>query len=390
MPRKKLSEFRSKSLIHQTLGLDYIGWSLTKPSDVKAINGYLSYVVKVDQAVKGRFKKGLVKLDVKQKDLPRVISELFDQSYTSLIVEPFVEYASDQEKYLSISQDRRGVKLSFSNNGGVDIESKQATIETFIVDDSLDLNVLSVKLGFSEEQLKNLLDLYNTHHFVFLEINPYITQADGLKILDSAVEVDDAGQYFVEGWKDKDIRYPRTAPQSESEIEVNVLNNNSAASFNLSVLNPNGSIFLLLSGGGASVVIADEVHNAGFSKELANYGEYSGNPNTQETYIYTKQVLKLMLASNSKTKVLFIGGAVANFTDIANTFSGIIQAFSEYDKELREQSVKVFVRRGGPNQTVGLAKMNKALTDYDILGGVYGPEVSIITAINTMLKVLKK
>ena len=167
------------------------------------------------------------------------------------------------------------------------------------------------------------------------------------------------------------------------------LDANSPASFNLNVLNPDGSVFLLLSGGGASVVIADEVHNLGLGKELANYGEYSGNPNMEETYIYTSQVMKLMLASKAKNKVLFVGGAVANFTDIANTFAGIIKALDKYGDELAGQGVKIYVRRGGPRQEIGLAKIEAALRQHNLFGGVYSPKTSIPEALHTALKGLK-
>lgn len=48
-------------------------------------------------------------------------------------------------------------------------------------------------------------------------------------------------------------------------------------------------------------------------------------------------------------KVLIIGGGIANFTNVAATFKGIIRAFEEYHSVLKEQKIKIFVRRGGPN-----------------------------------------
>jgi ATP-citrate lyase beta-subunit len=119
---------------------------------------------------------------------------------------------------------------------------------------------------------------------------------------------------------------------------------------------------------------------------LANYGEYSGNPTSHEAYIYTAEVLKLLIASSSPQKVLFIGGAVANFTDIASTFAGVIKAIAEYADELSIQKVKVFVRRGGPRQEIGLAKMQSALEQYNLYGGVYDPTTSITGALDAALK----
>jgi succinyl-CoA synthetase beta subunit len=143
------------------------------------------------------------------------------------------------------------------------------------------------------------------------------------------------------------------------------------------LLNPDGAFFLLLSGGGASIVVADEVNNQGHGQLLANYGEYSGNPNAEETYLYTKQVLSLMLKSKAPRKVLIIGGGVANFTDISKTFKGVIQALSEVKVQMRKQNIKVFVRRGGPNEADGLAQMEKFLLREDLHGRVAGPELTM-------------
>ncbi len=387
MPRRKLSEYRAKSLVNKALGEKYIGWSIGDLDDVRKVDGYETYVVKVDQAVKGRFKKGLVLLNVEQKDLKAGAKQLMSQGYSSLLIEPYVEHVGESERYLALSQHRNGYTFAYSRHGGVNVEEKSDAIERFTVDEDFDWTELAATTNIEVEKLQALLALFKENYFASLEINPYIADRRSLSILDVAVEVDDAGQYFTKQWSESDIRSPQTL--SESEKQIHTLNDNSPASFSLSVLNPNGSIFLLLSGGGASIVIADEVHNQGLGAELANYGEYSGNPNTDETYAYTKELLKLIFASKAPQKVLFIGGAVANFTDIAKTFAGIIAALDDEAHALKKQHLKVFVRRGGPNQEVGLQKIKTALEEHGILGGVYGPDVSISDALGAALEELK-
>jgi len=389
MPRRKLSEYRSKKLVNDVLSVPYEGWSVVLARETDKVKGYDSYVVKVDQAVKGRFKKGLVLLDIKQADLSKAVKELEEKGYSSFLIEPYVTHEQTTERYLAITHDRSGYSLLCSSKGGVDIEQNAASIEKHPLDGKQDWNVLADKTGIAREQLQRLVQAFKDNFFVFLEINPYLVTAGGITVLDCAIEVDDAAAYFVGGWNEDDIRNPQVTAKRSEEEEVKRLDANSPASFNLSVLNPDGSVFLLLSGGGASVVIADEVHNLGLGKELANYGEYSGNPNTEETFIYTSQVLKLMLASRAKNKVLFVGGAVANFTDIANTFAGIIQALDVYGEELARQGVKIYVRRGGPRQEIGLAKIEAALKKHGLLGGVYSPKTSISEALHTALKGLK-
>ncbi len=43
-------------------------------------------------------------------------------------------------------------------------------------------------------------------------------------------------------------------------------------------------------------------------------------------------------------KILIIGGAIANFTDVAKTFTGIIQAFEEYADKMKDTGVRIYVR----------------------------------------------
>jgi len=59
--------------------------------------------------------------------------------------------------------------------------------------------------------------------------------------------------------------------------------------------------------------------------------------------------------------VLIVGGGIANFTDVAETFKGIVKAMKEYQEKLRDHKVRVFVRRGGPNYKEGLRLMQETL-----------------------------
>ena len=54
------------------------------------------------------------------------------------------------------------------------------------------------------------------------------------------------------------------------------------ASLKLTILNEKGRVWTMVAGGGASVVYADTVADYGMGHELANYGEYSGAPSTEE------------------------------------------------------------------------------------------------------------
>ena len=98
---------------------------------------------------------------------------------------------------------------------------------------------------------------------------------------------------------------------------------------------------LNFSGGGASVVYSDAIAAHGFSHELANYGEYSGAPTEGQTYEYAKTIIDLITRGtpHPEGKILIIGGGIANFTNVAATFKGIIRALKEYKAGLIAHSV---------------------------------------------------
>lgn len=393
MPRRKLSEFRSKSIINKALELDdYSGRPIdTKmplPAQLKGLNKNDTFVVKVDQGIKGRFKKGLVVLNVNHAKLPKSIKQLGDKGYHWLIVEPMVPHDDTEEQYLVLSRDKRGVSLAHSKLGGIDIESHTDRIETQVLSSDTDWKELAHRSGIQETQLQALLSVFEKEYISFLEINPYVVTRGALRILDLAIEVDDAGGYFATQWTESDFRRSSEQALTAQEQTVLKLGEKSPASYKLDVINPDGSVFLLLSGGGASIVVADEVYARGYGKQLANYGEYSGNPSTEETHIYASAVLQLLLTSKARKKVLFIGGAVANFTDIANTFTGIIQAIDDVAAQLQKQKIKIYVRRGGPRQEIGLAKIEAALTKYGLLGAVHSPDVQLTTVVDKALEVI--
>ncbi len=383
MPRRKLSEYRSKIILSNALGLPYVGWE----NDIKSAQGYSKYVVKVDQAVKGRFKKGLVMLDVAQSGLSAAMKKLQVNGYQSFIIEPYVKHDGKDERYLCMTRDGQGLHLRISNQGGVDIESQTDSIESFIIDSKTNWSSIAKKSGFTQDQLQTLVQVFQENYFTLLEINPYVA-GSSLTLLDAAIEVDDAATLLVQDWSTDDLRTP-PRHLSEEEQTVTHLNETSPASFMLQVINPDGAAFLLLSGGGASVVVADEIYSAGHGHVLANYGEYSGNPTLEETYVYASAVFRLLLASKAPSKIVFIGGAVANFTNIEKTFGGIIRAIDEYAGDLKKQGVKIFVRRGGPHQEAGLRNMRETLQKYDLLGAVNDQRTPIGEAVKQALKGVK-
>ena len=170
---------------------------------------------------------------------------------------------------------------------------------------------------------------------------------------------------------------------------IRSLDEKSGASLKLTVLNPDGRIWLMVAGGGASVIYTDTVVDLGMMGELANYGEYSGDPSTDLTREYARTILDLMTRSiDPQGKVLLIGGGIANFTDVAKTFTGIIRALEEYREKLIENNVKIYVRRGGPNYKEGLEKMRKLGDRLGVPIEVYGPETHMTKIVSSAKEAL--
>jgi len=99
---------------------------------------------------------------------------------------------------------------------------------------------------------------------------------------------------------------------------------------------------------------------------------------------YATTVLNLCVKHpHSEGKILIIGGGIANFTDVADTFKGIIEALEDKTEDLIANKTQIFVRRGGPNYQTGLKLMKECGEKNKLNMKVFGPE-SHITEIVSM------
>lgn len=94
-------------------------------------------------------------------------------------------------------------------------------------------------------------------------------------------------------------------------------------------------------------------------------------------------------APHPEGKILIIGGGIANFTNVAATFKGIIRALKQYQKQLQEHKVKIYVRRGGPNYQEGLKAMRLLGETLGVEIQVFGPETHITEIVPLALGVAK-
>lgn len=356
-------------------------------------------VAKPDQLIKRRGKLGLVKLNASWEEAQSWIAERRGKEIQvevvrgvleTFIVEPMLPHAQTDEYYVSMSSSRAGDQVYFYHEGGVDIGDVDSKAEKLVVpaDQLLTkedvLNKLIVKVPEARKQLlagfiSELFAFYRLYSFSLLEINPLVVVNDKIYVLDLAAKVDQTAEFEVgDKWGRLDFPAPFGRAQTPEEAYIASLDAKTGASLKLTVLNPEGRVWTMVAGGGASVVYADTISDLGFGKELSNYGEYSGDPNESLTYEYAKTVLDLMTrTTHPDGKILIIGGGIANFTNVAETFKGIIRALNQFKEKLVTQKVKIYVRRGGPNYQTGLQMMRQCGENTGIHIEVYGPETHV-------------
>ena len=326
---------------------------------------------------------------------------------THFIVEPFTPHSQEQEYYISATTVGEDDVLYMSAEGGMEVEEgwedKVREVHIPINMDDAEMEQ-SIKANIPQDIPQNnqasfasfaiqFFKFYRDMNFAYLEINPIVMLADNnMAILDLVARLDDtAGFMMKDAWGD--IEFPTAfgmEDQSPEEKAIAEADAKSGASLKLTILNPMGRIWTMVAGGGASVVYADTIADlSGDVSELANYGEYSGGPTTGETKFYAETLFDLMTRhkdSKGRDKILIIGGAIANFTDVAKTFTGIIQAFEEYAEKLKEHNTRIYVRRGGPNYEKGLKDIKEAADRLGLNIEVYGPETHVTDIVRMALQ----
>lgn len=363
----------------------------------------IKLVVKPDMLFGKRGKNNLVLLNADLDGARKFISEKIGQeldvsgvtgTLTTFLIEPFVPHT--QEFYLSIQTVREGDRLSFGACGGIEIEDNWDKVHSVVIpcgepesNVQLDREQHVAPLLKDEEisqEMKSILtdfisacfETYVELDMTLLEMNPFAIDENGLPaILDSRVELDSYATFKnTKSWgTNLEFPEPWGREKCEEEMIVQTMDDKSGASMKLSVLNPDGRMWTMVAGGGASVIYADQVVQLGFGDELGNYAEYSGNPKEQETYLYARTLLNLVTRNpDGRRRALLCGGGVANFSDIAATLGGLQQALTDFHGKLQVAKVKVFVRRGGPNYKAGLQLMRDLGNNLDIPIEVYGPE----------------
>ncbi|KAL3688847.1 hypothetical protein R1sor_015156 [Riccia sorocarpa] len=405
MARKKIREYNSKGLLKEHLkrlagiDLDIKSAQVTEKTEFVALADTETWlnstrlVVKPDMLFGKRGKSGLVALNLDLSSAEAFVKERLGKvvemqgcqgPITTFIIEPFIPH--DDEYYLSLVSDRLGTVVSFSECGGVEIEENWDKVKTVVVPTGKTLDSelaapliatlpLEIRPIF-EHFLQGVFNVYTDLDFTLLEMNPFTLVNGAPYPLDMRGELDDTASFKqLKKWGDVEFPLPFGRTMSPAEKKIHELDEKTGASLKLTILNPKGRIWTMVAGGGASVIYADTVGDLGYAHELGNYAEYSGAPNEQETLHYARTLIDVATADpDGRPRALLVGGGIANFTDVAATFSGIIRALREKQAQLKAANIRIFVRRGGPNYQKGLQKMRELGEEVGLPIEVYGPE----------------
>lgn len=363
-------------------------------------------VVKPDQLIKRRGKLGLIKVNADLPTVQKWVEQRMNKEQRvgkatgklkTFIIEPFVPHKPEEEVYICIYSHRKADTILFHHQGGVDIgdvDAKALKLDIPVGSELPDrstlinkllINVTDDKKVMIAEFIESLYKLYVNLYFTYMEINPLVVTDSAIYILDLAAKLDTTADFICKpDWGEIDYPPPFGRDAYPEEAYIADLDAKSGASLKLTILNPNGRIWTMVAGGGASVIYSDTICDLGAADELANYGEYSGAPSEQQTYEYAKTILSLMTKTKRQDgKVLIIGGGIANFTNVAATFKGIVKALQEYQPKLVEHDIRIFVRRAGPNYQEGLRIIREVGRRLGIPVHVFGPETHM-TAICAM------
>lgn len=290
-----------------------------------------------------------------------------------VLVEEKVEIK--KEVYVSVSYDtsRRAPILSISEDGGTGIEEREIDITTI---DPLE-PVHNLPKIIERDLLEMVVKAFFNNDCLLLEINPLVETKKGQWVaLDAKIKLEDNAKGRHPQWQYSARSVPgHTA--TENEIKAKKIDEGDyrgtagAAYFDLP-----GDIAVLSSGGGVSLTALDALIAVG--GKPANFTEYSGNPPKEKVVKLTKVVLD----KRDIHGLWVIGTVVANFTDIYETLSGLIEGLRQAQTELNKKfDFPIVIRRGGPRDDQAFEMLRK-VRDFNLT--LQGPETSIAQSAQIM------
>src|SRR3989304_4197095 len=349
-------------------------------------------VAKAHEAIGGRFKLGLVKVDLDLKGAEKAVKEILGHkvgtmTISQVIISEMIHHGV--EYYLRCKSTREGADVLMATFGGIEVESRWKDIKRISIEIGKspsveELEVLARKSGFKADIAgqvahfaRKLFECYEREDGQYLEINPLSVTEDGeLIALDMVAMLDADARFRHPDWNFT-FASEFGRPYAEDEQEIMEIDSRIKGSVKFIEI-PGGSIALLPAGGGASVYYADAIVAQG--GKIANYAEYSGDPPDWAVEALTERVCSL-----PDIKHVIVGGAIADFTNVKKTFAGIIAGFRNVRAKGKLKDVHIWVRRGGPYEKEGLEAM-RALEQEGFNIHVYDRHTPLTDVVDYALK----
>lgn len=268
----------------------------------------------------------------------------------SVLVEEAV--AALAEYYVSISFDSaaRGPVLSVNAHGGSGIADAHVAAFSVLTGPTPEFIAQMLKTaGFPDKDIAPvsaivvpLWQLVVGEYALLAEINPLFKTDTGFVAGDAKIILDDG----------------KHNPSERRYVEMD------------------GDIAMLLSGGGASMLLMDVLLEAG--GKPANYTEYSGNPPAEVVKELTLKVL-----SRPGLRGCLVAGGAANFTDIHETLSGFLAGLRELP---HKPTYPIVIRRDGPRRVEAFEMLRTAAAQEGYDFHLYSETTPMIEAARTVAK----
>lgn len=351
--------------------------------------GLTDVVVKAQVLSGKRGKNNGIRFCNSAQEVEEAVNDLFNmdirgQYVAAVHIEEKLNIA--EEHYLSFTYDTNNKQpiLIYSKEGGMDIEDvpEEKIVKKYI--DIRDENPSFDNLSFAKE----LWECFVQNDCRLVEINPLVKTADNQWIAaDAKIAIDDDAFYRHEEWdptkNSEQGLEPRTMmgrPPTDREVAVQDIDKGekyyqgTAGKY----IEMDGDIAILFSGGGASIANMDALIKTGL--QPANYTEYSGNPPREKVY----QLAKIVL-SKPNLRGLWIAGGVANFTNVKETFNGIVDVLDEI-----KPSYPIVVRRAGPYEDEGMAMMKECGERNNLNINLFGKETPMSDTAQILANMVNK
>ncbi len=300
-----------------------------------------------------------------------------------LLVEKKLEV--DAEVFVAVTYDSgaRTAIILASLAGGIEVETTTTMVRRTVslVSSAPDYlgREIAAELGFQGSQLVHLGQLITrmTHCFgrwdaLLLELNPLVLDLGGQwSVADVHLELEDDAVYRQgDLWSLLPVSAQWTGQRSDFERQAADIDSADHRGVAGRLIPFQGSLGLLIGGGGASLTIMDALLDAGL--EPANYCEIGGNPSVWKIKELTKLILRqprveqLAVIMNvvSNTRVdLVARGVIKGVLELGRQPQDVITAFripgsweEEGQKVMRRYEVPFFGRKTSIDQVVEIIK----------------------------------